>query len=245
MTRRAWAPEVVARFWDHMADDPRIEDTYFSKVLGRGIVEVARRRAGLTEGMAVLDYGCGPGNLAVHLLAAGCEVWGVDQSPRSMEQANDRFAAEARWHGAATDVDRADFDLVTCIETVEHLDDDALLAVLGEVRSHLGPGGRALFTTPNDERIEDGLQYCPFCDTEFHHMQHVRAWTATSLGHTLEQHGFVVDWVGAVDLRTLQPVDRRSWKTALGDVRARIRPPAVLPNLVAVARASAQRSRNT
>jgi SAM-dependent methyltransferase len=50
-------------------------------------------------------------------------------------------------------------------EVLEHLDDAALAAALGEVRRLLVPGGRLLLTVPHDEHLPDGEVICPCCGT--------------------------------------------------------------------------------
>lgn len=236
--RQSWTPDAVERFWDYMSRSGKSEDLYFSKEVGAGVVEVARRAGVLGEGTAVLDFGCGPGYLAHHLLAAGCEVWGFDQSPQSREAADARNAGRTGWHGASAELPRDSYDVITCIETLEHLDDDTLGEALERIRSLLKLGGHAIFTTPNNERLEDGLVYCPHCDTEFHRMQHVRSFDAASLGAHLVDAGFDVVSARALNLRAYQALETRSIRALVGSLRLRIliRRSAAGPHLVAIAR---------
>ena len=46
-------------------------------------------------------------------------------------------------------LDEDSCDVVTLVELIEHLEDDACAALLGEARRVLAPGGRLLVSTPN------------------------------------------------------------------------------------------------
>lgn len=162
----------------------------------------------------VLDFGCGPGFLSERLLDGGFEVTAVDQSPGSVDAANRRCGGRHGWHGAALGSDglpSASFDGAMCIETIEHLDDDGLSAVLEEIDRVLRPSGIAVFTTPNEEDLRASMVYCPFCDTEFHPVQHVRSWSAASLEEALLAAGFDVLLSASTDLARWQPVRHSAW----------------------------------
>lgn len=191
-----WQPQQIARLWSYWGSRQHHLEQYFSRQVGHGVVAFLKH-TGRLRGKA-LDYGCGPGFLLDHLLKAGLECWGADTSPRAVEQTNSRLAGRDRWHGATllrgfpSPFAAASFDVVTCLETLEHLDDATLRAVLSEVHRLTAPGGLALFTTPNSEDLARNTVYCPFCDSEFHRVQHVRSITPGSLRATLAGAGFDV-----------------------------------------------------
>jgi 2-polyprenyl-3-methyl-5-hydroxy-6-metoxy-1,4-benzoquinol methylase len=203
--RDDWPQEAVVRFWNHQTSHPELAAPYFSRQVGRGIVGLALRQGVLADGSTVLDLGCGPGYLAEHLLEAGCEVWGVDSADASIAEANRRLDRRPGWHGASHDPPGQAFDAVTCIETIEHLSDALLSSTFKTIREHLRPGGAAFLTTPNDEDIRAAVVYCPFCDHEFHSMQHVRSFTAETLRARLEGAGFAVPFCEAVHLMAYAP----------------------------------------
>jgi SAM-dependent methyltransferase len=213
-----WTLDRITRFWEHQARTPAQQAEYFSYVHGRGIAALLRT-AGLLHGR-VLDFGCGPGYLIENLLAAGAECWGVDASPRSVACANERAGAHPRWQGAAVNEQGARtpfpdgfFDAIACVETLEHLPDDVLGAVLTEIRRVLRPGGTALFTTPHAERLHDTQVYCPFCESEFHRYQHLRTFDPASLEPLLHERGFAPLFVANIDFRDLAaPASQRDWK---------------------------------
>ena len=252
MTRRnEWTPEAIARFWDHLATTSETE--YFTAEFGSAIVAFLDRRGVLESGTAVLDYGCGRGNLVPHLLGAGLQVAGIDQSEGSVELVNERFAGKKGWLGATTDLPDRTFDLATCIETIEHLDDEALSVVLGHLRRLITRTGTVVFTTPNDEQLEDSFVYCPFCDTEFHSVQHVRSFSRESLSAVLVDHGFEVITCEATNLGRYTPLrfHDRYPRTMLLHWRERVmakgfgRFDGDGPHLVAIARPATEARRFT
>lgn len=203
-----WSEADVTRFWDyHSTRDHRLS-LYFSKQVGESIVDLLDL-AGVLRGR-VLDYGTGPGFLLERLLARGVDCWGCDTSPRSVERVNTQFAGRRNWHGAKlitglpSELDAGQFDMVTCLETVEHLPTDLIQPVLQDVRRLLAPGGSALFTTPDAEDLQTGMIYCPFCDSEFHHVQHFQSFTAARLSEELTKAGFQVQFCQSMEIGWFQ-----------------------------------------
>ncbi len=210
MTRvNAWTPEAITRFWQYYANRP--ESNYFSEPYGGAIVEMLSMTGVPVSGRKVLDYGCGRGNLAEHLLRSGARVAGFEQSVTSVDVANKNLREYDGWLGALAELPTAgtslfaDFDVVTCVEVVEHLDDATLEKVLSEIHGLVRPGGTVLFTTPNNEHLESNFVFCPFCDSEFHQVQHMRSFDAGSLRRVLTEVGFVVDFCRGVNLLLLTP----------------------------------------
>ncbi len=102
------------------------------------------------EGKTALDVGCGAGLLAEPLARLGAKVTGVDASSELIAVAREH--AEAM--GLDVDYRAADvleiegaFDLVTCMEVIEHVADPA--AFLGALAGRLAPGGLLILSTPN------------------------------------------------------------------------------------------------
>lgn len=199
-----WTPEVVARFWAYMAATQSKNARYFSEVYGAGIRRLLESTGRLRG--RVLDFGCGPGFLSASLLEAEVACFGVDSSMEAVTRANRRCGGRRGWRGAflaseaRTPFRPSSFDVVCCVETMEHLDDHLLTAVLRELWRVLKPGGIALFTTPNAEDLGAALHYCPFCDSEFHPVQHLRSFTAETLSATLAASGYGVLFCRSIDL---------------------------------------------
>jgi 2-polyprenyl-6-hydroxyphenyl methylase/3-demethylubiquinone-9 3-methyltransferase len=102
------------------------------------------------EGKTALDVGCGGGLLTEALARLGAKVTGVDASPAVISVARSHAAA------AGLDIDyragdvqelQGQFDLITCMEVVEHVADPA--AFVKALAKRLAPDGLLLMSTPN------------------------------------------------------------------------------------------------
>src|SRR5260370_34913669 len=102
--------------------------------------EIGKQRA------RILDVGCGTG-ANLQMLAEFGVADGVDVSAEALEFCRARGLGSVR-QGAAESLpyEDAQFDLVTGLDVVEHLDDD--VAGLREMFRVLRPGGRALLFVP-------------------------------------------------------------------------------------------------
>lgn len=218
-----WTAETVAAFWDfHSRRDP--PGGYFSEVLAEGLIRLGEWPGHMKQGDRVLDYGCGRGPLINALLERGYEVGGVEFSTDSARIVDERFAQSAGYlgthvPGAEPRWPDAHFDIAYCVEVVEHLTDEFLAPTLQSLANSLRPGGVAIITTPFDEDLPAHQVYCPFCNTEFHHMQHVRSWNVASLSSALTHVGLGTEFCQPVKLARFcygQPAGRRDKLIALG-----------------------------
>ena len=196
---------------------PYASQEYFSAQHGEGVVAFLHEISDLRD-QAVLDYGCGPGYLVRQLLSAGALVSGADFSGDSVSQANERFGNDSGWsearliHEFHVPWDDSSFNMVCCLETIEHVLNEQLRPLFQEIYRLLHPGGYALVTTPNAEDLERQAVYCPHCDHQFHRWQHVRRWTASDLTHELQRAGFETVFCQGINLSSFQGKRRRSWK---------------------------------
>lgn len=105
-------------------------------------------------GKAVLDVGCGGGILAESMARQGAKVKGIDLSDKALK------VAELHGLESGIDVDYesiaaedlatrepAGYDVVTCMEMLEHVPDPA--AVVQACATLVKPGGRVFFSTLN------------------------------------------------------------------------------------------------
>lgn len=116
-------------------------------------LEWIEQRAPLA-GKRVVDVGCGGGILAESMAIRGAEVTGIDLAQGALDAA-ERHAREtgvavrylniAAEHLAARE--RASYDIVTCMEMLEHVPDPA--AVVRACAELSVPGGRVFFSTLN------------------------------------------------------------------------------------------------
>jgi SAM-dependent methyltransferase len=130
-----------------------VEGTHWWFVGRRRILESFVRRICLdlkrelnVERPRILDVGCGTG-ANLEMLGQFGEAHGVDVSQDALAFCRARGLEQVK-HGAAEKLPYEDnsFDLVTGLDVVEHLDDDA--AGLSEMRRVLRPGGRVLLFVP-------------------------------------------------------------------------------------------------
>jgi SAM-dependent methyltransferase len=100
---------------------------------------------------AVIDLGCGTGNLACRLAALGKEVIGIDPARASLDVARRKaYADRVRWIvGTAAQFDGLEADLVTMTGNVAQVFvlDEEWIATLRACRNALRPGGRLVFET--------------------------------------------------------------------------------------------------
>jgi len=94
----------------------------------------------------ILDVGCGTGTMLTYLAAFG-KAEGVDIDEEALGYCRERGLQNVRLGEAGKlPFDDGSFDLVTALDVVEHLDDDA--AAFREMRRVLRPGGHLLVTVP-------------------------------------------------------------------------------------------------
>ena len=112
-----------------------------------------KARAGLS-GHRVLDVGCGGGLLSEAMAAAGADVTGIDMAAPSLEVARrhageNGFVIDYRQSAAEQWAERhpGGYDVVTCMELVEHVPDPAVL--IDACARLVRPGGDLFFATVN------------------------------------------------------------------------------------------------
>lgn len=113
-----------------------------------------RQHTGLLTGKKIVDVGCGGGILAESMALGGADVTGIDLAEKSLKV--------ARLHGLETgvsvnyqaisaeqlaDEQAGQFDVVTCMEMLEHVPDPA--SIIQACSKLVKPGGWVFFSTLN------------------------------------------------------------------------------------------------
>jgi SAM-dependent methyltransferase len=112
----------------------------------RRVLHAALGKLPLPEGAQVLDAGCGSGRTMDELVRYG-EVHGFDLNPLGAERAKGRGHADVRVARVEEiPYDDDSFDLVTCLDVIEHTPDDE--RSLRELLRVTRPGGWLVVTVP-------------------------------------------------------------------------------------------------
>ena len=138
---------LASRWWDPEGEFRPLHDINPLRL------DWIRERVELT-GARVVDVGCGGGILAESMAAAGASVTGIDMAEAPLA------VARLHKHESGVDVDYQQltaeqlaamqpgtFDVVTCLEMLEHVPDPA--AVIAACQRLVRPGGDVFFSTIN------------------------------------------------------------------------------------------------
>ena len=138
--------ELQGRLWSvDAANWAELQEPYLEPAFRAGLDAV-----GVGDRTRLLDVGCGAGLLAEPLARLGATVTGIDASPEVIGIACDHAGGQ----GLAIDYREGDvqqldgqFDLITCMEVIEHVAEPA--AFLEALAKRLAPGGLLVMSTPN------------------------------------------------------------------------------------------------
>ena len=151
---------------------------------------LARFVRGLPAAQDALDLGCGDGRLTKEI--KGGRVVGADVSELALSRARGRLP-EAEFVQLVPDEPLpfldGSFDLVVCVETIEHVRDVQLF--LSEARRVLRPGATLGLTTPAHGRLTALRAFWSGFEDVFDPLSpHLRFFTARSLQRVLDDMGF-------------------------------------------------------
>lgn len=139
--------DLASRWWDPNSELKTLHDI---NPLRLDYID----RAGGLAGKQVLDVGCGGGILSESMAARGAQVMGIDLGEahlRVAELHTLETGVEVTYRRIAVETlaeeHPADFDLVTCMEMLEHVPDPA--SVVRACARLVRPGGLVFFSTLN------------------------------------------------------------------------------------------------
>ena len=139
--------DLAHRWWDPHSEFKPLHDI---NPLRLGYID---RRAGL-KGKRVLDVGCGGGILADAMSASGATVTGIDAGDKPLKVAQLHLlesGLEVEYRKMTVeelaDEQTQSFDIVTCMEMLEHVPDPA--SAVQACARLVKPGGRCFFSTIN------------------------------------------------------------------------------------------------
>ncbi len=124
----------------------RLYDALFEP-LNSGLRRIGMKMFPPREGMAVLDIGCGTGAHLEHYQKAGCNVYGIDQSPAMLQVARNRLGENANLYmGDASNMPYPDneFDLIIMSTVLHEMRRAVRSAVINEAKRTLKENGRIL-----------------------------------------------------------------------------------------------------
>ncbi|HSH28842.1 MAG TPA: bifunctional 2-polyprenyl-6-hydroxyphenol methylase/3-demethylubiquinol 3-O-methyltransferase UbiG [Thiohalobacter sp.] len=138
---------LAARWWDPHSEFKPLHDINPLRL------DYIRQRAPL-EGRRVIDVGCGGGLLSEAMARAGAAVTGIDMGDAPLSVARlhlleSGLEVDYRQTTAETMAHEqpGQFDVVTCLEMLEHVPDPA--AVIRACAALVKPGGHVFFSTIN------------------------------------------------------------------------------------------------
>lgn len=173
-----------------------LEDTYWWFAARRELVaELVRRHRPRRPNLVILDVGCGTGATLGALEQFGTVV-GIDRSAAALgycRARNQRRLVQAR--GEELPITSASVDVVTALDLLEHIRDDA--GASAEFARVLRPGGLLVVTVPalpglwseHDEALD-----------------HLRRYRATRLRRVLSSAGFRIERLSPLITALLPPI---------------------------------------
>lgn len=163
--------DLVKKFYDRMAPEYH-NHRYVSKKTVSSYAMLNRKNVVMRlidsikiEGNKLLDIGCGAGSYVPEFIQRGYEVWGIDISPKMIEQANRMLIKEGLTHYARFcqgDIENlsfplSSFDIVVVVGVIEYLETDR--KVVKEIYRVTKPKGIVVITLNNKRSYSNFRTY--------------------------------------------------------------------------------------
>jgi SAM-dependent methyltransferase len=123
------------------------------------------KRAGVDPAGALLDFGCGIGNVTERLVAAFSNVHGYEPSKLSAEKARERVPG-AVIHDNLDEVPKGSFSTAVLSTVLHHVPPAERHGVVSQIFERLAPGGRLFIFehNPFNPLSQYAVATCPFDD---------------------------------------------------------------------------------
>ena len=171
-----------------------------SRIVERGLllwreVAVVRRlqeleamlKQPVSRGAAVLEVGSGPGELLWLLRRErGCQVWGVEPSPREAHLAQSRHGINVASADGLRLPYRCTFDLILAFHVLEHVAEP--IGVIREMLGLLSPAGQLVIECPNLASPSGGMPLVQFFEPA-----HIWTFSRSALERIVSLAGGVVE----------------------------------------------------
>jgi ubiquinone/menaquinone biosynthesis C-methylase UbiE len=166
-----------------------IEDLWKEENVSEADIERVKYLAKLIpkDVKTILDVGCGGGIFVNYLKLNYNFLWicGVDRAINALKYVKtEKKAANIE----RLPFDNEEFDMVTCLEVLEHLPPDVYEKALRELCRVCKK--YVLICVPNNQVLEDSLLPCPVCYTKFNPDYHMRSFNSQSMVNLFERYEF-------------------------------------------------------
>jgi len=123
---------------------------------------------------SILDVGCGEGTFLNMLRSLGraSMIVGLDVSETALKYVEGQ---KIRASAGKLPFGNGSFDLVTCLETLEHLKQEVFIRAIEEIKRIAKK--YIIVSVPNEEPLEYFLVVCPACGCHFNAVGHVRSFS--------------------------------------------------------------------
>jgi SAM-dependent methyltransferase len=123
---------------------------------------------------SILDVGCGEGTFLNMLMSLGraSMIVGLDVSETALKYVEGQ---KIRASAGRLPFGNGSFDLVTCLETLEHLKQEVFIRTIEEIKRVAKK--YIIVSVPNEEPLEYFLVVCPACYCHFNAVGHVRSFS--------------------------------------------------------------------
>ena len=195
-----WTRDLVARFWDGVAETRLSDEMAFAALNGEECLQVFSPF--LDRSKSYIDFGGGDGHFAKLLCAHGYKVAIYDISEGRSHRASKTLAQYGgAFLGQVGPESAQKFAGVFCLEVAEHVLDSEIASTYQQICNFLEPGGLLFLTTPNREDLELGYAFEPQSGAFFHRWQHVRSFNRGSLVAMLKPFGLNEVLIHEIDIR--------------------------------------------